>query len=116
MAQDNLTWSAGGGLTTHTGWDLLNLASGLKEGVDMFCQVLAINNRRHFIRSVRHNTTFSIRQEAGIIHETTTSGQWADCGLVYESSCQNSVVTTSVTTAMRICQCPGPLAPGNVGL
>ncbi len=45
MTQDNLTWSAGGGLTTHTGWDLLNLASGLKEGVDMFCQVSAIANR-----------------------------------------------------------------------
>ena len=78
MAQDNLTWSAGGGLTTHTGWDLLNLASGLKEGVDMFCQVIAITNRRHFLRSVRHNTTFSICQEVRIIHETTTVGQWAD--------------------------------------
>lgn len=78
MAQDNLTWSTGGGLTTHTGWDLLNLASGLEEGIDMFCQVIAIANRRHFLRSVRHNTTFSMRQEAGIIHETTTSDQCMD--------------------------------------
>ena len=60
MAQDNLTWSAGGGLTTHTGWDLLHLASGLKEGIDMFCQVIAIANRRFFPRSVGHNTTFSM--------------------------------------------------------
>ena len=80
MAQDNLTWSAGGGLTTHTGWDLLNLASGLKEGIDMLCQVIAIANRRFFLRSFRHNTTFSMGQKAGIIHETTTSGQWGGAG------------------------------------
>lgn len=48
MAQYNLPWSAGGGLTTYARWNLLDLAPGLEEGTDVFCQVLAATDSSLF--------------------------------------------------------------------
>src|SRR5690606_40513080 len=50
VAQDDLTWAAGAGLAADAGGDLLDLAAGFEESVDVLCQVDTVVDDRVFLR------------------------------------------------------------------
>ena len=62
MAQNDLSGPAGGGLSTHTGGDLLDFSARFQECFDMFIKVVAIAGRRLFLCFVCHNySEFSVK-------------------------------------------------------
>ncbi len=79
MAQYDLSGSAGGGLSTYSGRNLLDLAPRLQKCSDMLFQVISSAYGRLFFCFITHKYTVSFIAQNGsiIIHKTDTFGYLA---------------------------------------